>query len=257
MTPLQTETGMDPGRLTGLRALLCDADDSLFPSEAPAFDASSEVTNRFLAAHGIDRRVTSEELRSEFTVKNFRTTARDLAAAAGVDAPDLDEWVVEEKQVVTAHLSATLRPDPQVGSALTAIAEHLVPAAVSSSALTRLDACFRATGLDGLLPVERRFSAEDSLDRPTSKPDPAIYRHACARLGISADQGLAVEDSVAGARSAVAAGCPTVGNVAFLPPEERAERAERLQEAGVLTVVSSWDELAGLLLPVLEGSARA
>ena len=85
-----------PDRLTGMRALLCDADDSLFPSEAPAFDASTEVTNRFLAAHGIGRRVTSEELRSGFTGKNFRTTARELAAAAGVEAPDLDDWVAEE-----------------------------------------------------------------------------------------------------------------------------------------------------------------
>ena len=54
-----------------------------------------------------------------------------------------------------------------------------------------------------------------------------------------------------GARSAVGAGCPTVGNLVFVPPAERAERAEDLREAGVLAVVSSWTELATLLVPTL------
>ena len=38
--------------------LLCDADGNLFPSEEPAFEASAEVTNAFLASLGIDRRYT-------------------------------------------------------------------------------------------------------------------------------------------------------------------------------------------------------
>jgi hypothetical protein len=45
----------------------------------------------------------------------------------------------------------------------------------------------------------------------------------------------------------VTAGIPTVGNVQFVPPAERAERAAQLRAAGVLTVVSSWAELEQLL----------
>jgi beta-phosphoglucomutase-like phosphatase (HAD superfamily) len=67
-------------------------------------------------------------------------------------------------------------------------------------------------------------------------------------------QGLAVEDSAPGVRSAVGAGCPTVGNLLFVAPAERAARAAELLDAGALAVVGSWTELAGLLLPVL--SAR-
>ena len=52
-----------------------------------------------------------------------------------------------------------------------------------------------------------------------------------------------------GALSAVRAGCPTVGNLRFVAPAERAERAAQLREAGVLAVVSSWPELTELLLP--------
>ncbi|WP_138756681.1 HAD family hydrolase [Modestobacter altitudinis] len=237
-----------------LEALLCDADGNLFPSEEPAFVASADVTNRFLAAHGIDLRFTAEELRLATTGKNFRTTAAELAASAGRDVVDLDTWVAEEKVTVTSHLAQTLRPDAEVSAALTALSTRLTLAAVSSSALSRLAGCFTATGLDELVPASRRYSAEDSLPTPTSKPDPAVYLHACADLGITPEQGLAVEDSVPGALSAVRAGCPTVGNLRFVPPAERAERAAQLREAGVLAVVSSWTELTDLLRPAPETS---
>jgi beta-phosphoglucomutase-like phosphatase (HAD superfamily) len=249
MTPI-------PAALTErLQALLLDADGNLFPSEEPAFVASADVTNRFLAAHGIDLRFTAEELRLATTGKNFRTTAAELAAARSVPVSDLDAWVAEEKQAVTAHLAQTLRPDAAVTAALTALGGHLTLAAVSSSALTRLAGCFTATGLDELVPPARRYSAEDSLPTPTSKPDPAVYLHACADLGIAPAQGLAVEDSVPGALSAVRAGCPTVGNLCFVAPAERAQRAAQLQEAGVVAIVTSWAELADLLLPTLRHAA--
>jgi beta-phosphoglucomutase-like phosphatase (HAD superfamily) len=240
-----------------LEALLCDADGNLFPSEEPAFVASADVTNRLLAAHGITQRFTAEELRLATTGKNFRTTATDLTAAHGIAVEDLTGWVAEEKVAVTDHLSRVLRPDEGVSTALTMLGGHLTLAAVSSSALTRLAGCFTATGLDELIPSSRRFSAEDSLPTPTSKPDPAVYLHACAQLGIAPDQGLAVEDSVPGALSAVRAGCPTVGNLRFVPAAERAERAAQLTDAGVLAVVSSWAELTDLLLPGLARRSAA
>jgi HAD superfamily hydrolase (TIGR01509 family) len=245
-----------PGPLVArLEALLCDADGNLFPSEEPAFVASADVTNRFLADLGVDRRFTPEELRLATTGMNFRTTSRRLAAEAGSPDVDVEPWVAEEKRAVTAHLGATLTPHEPTRAALTALAAHLRPAAVSSSALSRLAACFTATGLDELIPPAVRFSAEDSLPVPTSKPDPAVYLHACEQLGIAPEAGLAVEDSVPGALSAVRAGCPTVGNLLFVPEAERAERAAALTDAGVIATVDSWQHLAGLLLPVLRHRA--
>ncbi|HEX2073244.1 MAG TPA: HAD family phosphatase [Geodermatophilus sp.] len=250
-------TSLPESLVAGLEALLCDADGNLFPSEEPAFVASAEVTNRFLAELGDDRRFTPEELRRAATGMNFRTTSQRLAAEAGRPDVDVEPWVAEEKHAVTAYLGRTLQPHTPTTAALRALAVHLRPAAVSSSALTRLAACFTATGLDGLIPPAVRFSAEDSLPVPTSKPDPAVYLHACAQLGIEPAAGLAVEDSVPGALSAVRAGCPTVGNLLFVPPAEREERAAALREAGVLAVVSSWQELADLLLPALIARSAA
>jgi HAD superfamily hydrolase (TIGR01509 family) len=234
-----------------LQVLLLDADGNLFPSEEPAFAASAEVTNRFLASLGVDRAYGAEELRRAATGMNFRTTAQRLAAEHGHADVDVEPWVEEERRAVTEHLSRTLVPDRGTLTALTALATYLPLAAVSSSALARLAGCFTATELDRLIPPARRFSAEDSLPIPTSKPDPAIYLHACQELGVPPEAALAVEDSVPGARSAVGAGCPTVGNLVFVPPAERAQREADLLEAGVLAVVGSWPELTTLLVPTL------
>ena len=250
-------------RYTGdVRFLLCDADGNLFPSEEPAFVASIGVTNRFLGSLGVRARYTAEQLRLATTGRNFRTTAVNLAAAHGVrvepplvaspevvpsgctgttlTADVLDRWVAQENEVVGDHLGRVLRPDPAVLEPLTRLAGRYPLALVSSSALSRVDACLRATGLADLFPPERRFSAEDSLPRPTSKPDPAVYLHALAHLGVAAGHSLAVEDSLPGARSAVAAGVPTLGNLVFVPPDEQGARRTDLTEAGVSAVIGSW-----------------
>jgi beta-phosphoglucomutase-like phosphatase (HAD superfamily) len=262
------------------RTLLCDADGNLFPSEAPAFVASAEVTNRFLAALGVDRRFEPEELRLATTGKNFRTTAVDLAVAAGVRldpaiadrhpqavtrpgdmervlaARELERWVEEEKRVVTAYLRDVLRPDPRVLEPLGRLAGRYGLAAVSSSALGRLDGCFAATGLAELFPAECRFSAEDSLPAPASKPDPAVYRRAGEQLGVDGDKAVAIEDSVPGVQSAVAAGFPTLGNLLFVPAAEREERCDQLLAAGAAAVLESWTELEGLLTEPASAGGR-
>jgi beta-phosphoglucomutase-like phosphatase (HAD superfamily) len=262
----------DPAPIT---TLLCDADDNLFPSERPAFSASTEVTNRFLTRFGVTAPLSAEELRKRAIGKNFRTTAVDLAVQCEVPieqtlaqgrpearvasdsdvanghalcADELEQWVLQEREQVTAHLAATLKPDPQVLEPLRDLATQYTLAAVSSSAIKRLHACFTATGLDPLIPPDTRFSAEDSLPVPTSKPDPAVYLHAGQVLGVDAHQGLAIEDSVAGATSAVAAGYVTVGNVMFVPDDERDCRRAELIDAGAVAITDSWRALADVLL---------
>ena len=240
-----------PLDLSAVEVLLCDADGNLFASEEPAFVASAAVTNRCLAMLGVARRYEAEELRLAATGKNFRTTIGDLARAAGYgDALThgaLEHWVAEERAAVSAHLADTLKPDPAVTEPLARLSRRYTLAVVSSSALARLEACFTATGLDELFAPHLRFSAEDSLPTPTSKPDPAIYAFAGRRLGISGAQALAIEDSVPGVLSAVAAGLATIGNVAFVARQERAERVAALRAAGAAEVVESWSQLEALL----------
>lgn len=231
-----------------LRTLLLDADGNLFPSEEPAFEASTRVTNRLLERLGSPKRYEADELRRVAVGKNFRATATELAAAAGVElGAELEDWVAQERDEVIAHLRAVLRPDARVGEPLRRLAGRYALTVVSSSALARLDACFEATALAGLLPANVRYSAEDSLPAPTSKPDPAVYRHAGEQLGVRGEEALAVEDAASGVRSAVGAGFPVVGNLLFVPPDEQQEREAALREAGARQVVRSWWELDALL----------
>ena len=232
-----------------MTVVLCDADGCLFPSEEPAFEASAETTNRMLAALGARSRFTAGELRSASTGRNFRSSAPLLAAAEGCElsAAELDRWVADELETVTAHLAVRLRPDAAVIEPLTRLASEHRLAVVTSSASSRLDACLQATGLAALFDPAARFSAEDSLERPTSKPDPAVYLHALDRLGVDDDDAVAVEDSVAGAEAALAAGLRTLGNVMFVPAGEVRDRIADLTDAGVDGIVSSWAEACDLL----------
>ncbi|WP_167736199.1 HAD family phosphatase [Nocardioides sp. 503] len=224
-------------------ALLLDADGTLFPSEEPAFEASTRVTNAFLRELGSTEQWTPDELRQRAVGRNFRSLATDLARDAGRTPRDvgLEAWVAREQEVVTTHLAATLRPDPEVTAAVRRLARHWRLAVVSSSALARLDACFRVTGLADLLPPESRYSAQDSLPVPTSKPDPAVYTAAVAALGVPPAAALAVEDAASGVTSAAAAGIPVVGILAFVPPAERSRRAADLVAAGARTVGKDWE----------------
>lgn len=248
---MSVSTGFDPG---AVKAVLCDADGCLFPSEEPAFEASALVTNEFLAAVGCSARFGAEELRLTTTGRNFRTTAAQLAAAEGVEVPSpvLEQWVGEERRRVTGHLGQTLTPHQGVIAPLARLRRDRTLAVVSSSALTRIGTCLTATGLDSLFPRRTRFSAETSLPQPTSKPDPTVYLLAGERLELEPHQGLAIEDSVPGAEAAIAAGFPTLGNVMFVPPAEREERIDALESVGVSGIAGSWTEVERILT-----SARA
>jgi HAD superfamily hydrolase (TIGR01509 family) len=270
--PLEFVRAFDPSSIS---TLLLDADDNLFGSESPAFDASAEVTTRFLARFGVDSPLSGDQLRKKAVGKNFRSTATDLAVLSGIPfekaladfrpdaqvasaddldsgraltADELEQWVRKEREQVTAHLAVTLKPDSEVLGPLHDLAKRFAMAAVSSSALARLKASFTATGLDDLIPESVRFSAEDSLPVPTSKPDPAVYLEAGRVLDVDGPHGLAVEDSVPGVTSAVAAGYYAVGNVMFVPAAERQSRTRELIDAGAVAVTDSWRALADALI---------
>jgi HAD superfamily hydrolase (TIGR01509 family) len=243
--------------LSALSTVLFDVDGNLVHSEPLALEASAPVTNRFAEVMGLTERFTAEDLRHATTGRNFRALAVEFAAGSGRWSPPtttltpdaLDWWVEEENRVVSAYLRDRLQPDDGVTDAVLRIADRYAVAAVSSSSIARLQACFAAIGLSSCFPPERCFSAEDSLDPPVSKPHPAVYLEALRRLGLRAEQTVAIEDSLRGAQSAVAAGCPTIGNLTFVEQEDRDRHRAALLEAGVVAVVDSWSEAVDLLTP--------
>jgi len=247
-TRLRSNPTVDIG---AVEVLLCDADGNLFDSERPAFVASAGVTNELLAELGSHRRYTAAELRRRALGKNFRNTAVELAAEErlALDPPILERWVLEERRRVVNHLRATLDRDAVVSDALHSLRRRFRLAVVTSSAMDRLTASLVAAQLDGVFPPSSRFSAENSLPVPTSKPDPAIYVFAGQQLRVTQATALAIEDSVTGVTSAIAAGFPTVGNLHYVSPDDRRKARAELLHAGAAFVVGSWPQLVDLLMP--------
>lgn len=74
-------------------------------------------------------------------------------------------------------------------------------------------------------------------DCPAGKPDPAPYRIALERLGVSAATAIAFEDSPAGIQSAVAAGIETIALTTSHPTAE-------LYAAGAHLAIADFDDAA-------------
>jgi beta-phosphoglucomutase-like phosphatase (HAD superfamily) len=96
-------------------------------------------------------------------------------------------------------------------------------------------------GLQNCFPVV--VTGEDVL---LGKPDAAVYRLACNRLGIDPEHLLAVEDAISGVRAAVAAGLRCVGVALHETPKN-------LTAAGAVHVLRDFEavsvhELESILL---------
>ena len=115
-------------------------------------------------------------------------------------------WIAAIEDHYVAH-AGELEPIPGALEAIRKLAERgIAQACVSNSGRTIVDANIEALGIGTII----AFSL--SLDDVSSgKPDPEPYREAEHRFALPAAAVVAVEDSGAGARSALAAGLYVVG----------------------------------------------
>lgn len=80
---------------------------------------------------------------------------------------------------------------------------------------------------------------------PAPKPAPDLALHAAARLGVSPQHAIFIDDNPQGLRSGLAAGCLGIGFVG--PSEHRAGHAQALRDAGAHHVVHGMAGLHDLL----------
>lgn len=162
-----------------------------------------------------------------------------------LEIPDIESYVSRELETVIKGLEE--RGEPCVGSIemLQQVydSKKYGMAVVSSSALPRVRASIKKVGQDKFFPYEHVYSAATSLPKPTSKPDPAIYIHACKQIGMKPSECVAVEDSKSGATAAMNAGIPLIGYVGAYQPAEQEETAQMLREkCGAITIMYDWSE---------------
>jgi beta-phosphoglucomutase-like phosphatase (HAD superfamily) len=170
---------------------------------------------------------------------------------------ELNEYADLEDKRVIEKLKEKLKPCVGVKQELERLATageyHL--SIVSSSSLQRINTSIETTGLDRYFSTSEVFSATDSLQAPTSKPDPAIYLHALMALGKSLEECVAIEDSQSGVTAATRAGIKTIGYVGCYEVGEQDRMRGVLVEAGCVIIMNHWRDFQICLEKIQDGEA--
>ncbi|KUJ19751.1 HAD-like protein [Mollisia scopiformis] len=240
-----------------ITTLLFDCDNTLVLSESLAFEACAELANEILSSRDIPDRYTGPQLLSEFVGQNFRGMMVSLKAKYKYEMSDaeLETYVTREEDQVIKKLKEKLQPCAGVDKELQKLDQEkkYELAVVSSSALRRVRASIEKVGQDKYFPYDWVFSAATSLEKPTSKPDPAIYLHAMKTLNKTAEECVAVEDSKSGATAAFRAKIKTIGYTGSYEPEEQEKMKKVLVDAGCAVMMNDWSEFEGCLEKIEKG----
>jgi beta-phosphoglucomutase len=220
-----------------LRAVVFDFDGVIVDSEPLHFRSLREA----LLTEGIE--ITEEEYFGLFLAFDDRGAIRRALEHHDEPAdPDRVERVAAKK---VARFGELLPEVPVFDGAAELVRELAaeVPLAIASGARgEEVDAILRGVGLrDAFVAIV------GAGDAPRTKPDPAPYLEAARRLaagsnGLPPADCLALEDSVPGIASAIAAGMKVVG-VAHSYPAEKLQAAHRVVASLVGLHV---DDLRGL-----------
>lgn len=169
---------------------------------------------------------------------------------------ELESYVKREVDEVNNKLSAKVQSCLGVTEELERLKKAGYPmSVVSNSAKPQVITFLENVGIDKYFPDEHIYSAESSLDPPSSKPDPKIYLYASEQLGVKPEECVTIEDSKSGATAATRAGIPLIGYVGAYSVEEGKEKMELM--AKVLTeqckakaIMYDWKEFPELLKKV-------
>ena len=191
----------------------------------------------------------------DFVGQNFRGVVKGMEKKYDFTLSDeqREGYVKQEENRVIATLEKKAQPCVGCNEELDKLAKSKKygMAVVSSSALRRVQASIKKVDQEKYFPPDHVFSAATSLPVPTTKPDPAIYLHACKEIGVKPEECVAVEDSKSGTLSAVRAGIPTIAYVgSYHNPEKAKDVADMLVQNGAKVVMNHWSEFEKCLAEI-------
>lgn len=201
----------------------------LFGSISTLIDTSEMqrvAFNQAFTAHGLDWKWDQEEYVGllESTGGLDRVAAYADHHGGEVDAMAIHE--TKSRLFQQALAAGALAARPGVAETIKAAREHGYPVGfVTTTSPENVTAVLTAAGLR----LEDLDVVLDGSSVSPSKPDPAVYRLALVRLGVPAEDAIAIEDNLCGLASAQAAG---VACVAF----PNANTAGHLFEGAVASV---------------------
>ncbi|KAK0614098.1 HAD-like domain-containing protein, partial [Immersiella caudata] len=241
-----------------ITTILLDCDNTLVLSETLAFEGCADLINEIAASKSVplNEPFTGPTLINEFVGQNFRGMMVSLQKRYGftMTEDELESYVRREEDVVIAKIQEKLAPCENVTEVLEKLAKdgQYRLAVVSSSALRRVKASVERVSQDKYF-GEHVYSAATSLEKPTSKPDPAIYLHAMKQMGVKPEECVAVEDSKSGTLSGTRAGIKVIGYVGPYPEDEKAVMEKTLKDAGAKVIMNDWKEFWTVLDQLQEG----
>jgi len=179
-----------PGRY---RAVVFDLDGLLVETETIWMEAKV----RLFRAHRVE--FTVEDHRAVFgTSEDF--TARTFLGRFGLDEEQMPA-IIEEYLGTAAAIFATGVEKREGATEIIAALRGRVPLGLASNTRREMvDLILERAGLAGC------FDAIATGDEARPKPEPDVYALACARLGVTPTDAVAIEDSPTGVRAAKAAG---------------------------------------------------
>ncbi|MDT0542989.1 MULTISPECIES: HAD-IA family hydrolase [Streptomyces] len=209
---MEATTARNPAR----NLVIFDCDGVLVDSERLSARALHEMGTEY----GFD--LSPAEALAFIRGRKVAEWVAELGARRGRNLPE--DFVRDFRDRAARLFTAELTPVPGVRDVVEGLT---VPYCAASSAPR--DKIRHTLGLTGLLPLfaSRIYSA---YEVGCWKPDPGLFLHAAADLGVAPHRCAVVEDSLVGVRAAVAAGMPVFG---YAPPESGT--ADVLAAAGAVT----------------------
>jgi HAD superfamily hydrolase (TIGR01509 family) len=193
--------------MTARGLVVFDCDGVLVDSEG----ISMRTLARSLAAAG--GTLSDAEVAEQYVGIAMADIAAKATEQLGESLPDefLDRFVADRAAVFEAEL----QPVPGAADAVAGVrAAGWEVCIASGGSLAKMEQTLRITGLSGLVPDERIFSATMVAH---GKPAPDLFLHAAAACGFPPRECVVVEDSEPGVRAGVAAGMRTLAYTASDP----------------------------------------
>lgn len=205
-----------------LRAVLFDVDGTLADTEAlghrPAYNRAFRKLGLSLRwGPKLYRRLLKQpggRERLRYYVEHYQPDLGEQQAEAGAD---LDAWVAKVHELKSKYFRRRMRQGrvplrPGIARLMREARAHgLKLAIVTNASLKTLKPVLKyCMGPELAAEIEVIASGEEV---PRKKPAPDLYRLALRRLGVSAHEAIALEDSEMGLQAAAAAGVPAVVTV--------------------------------------------